>query len=299
MKRITTTFFICLLLGITSLHAERDNYTQRTPEKQPEFITGFRYLPPGFECFADMFKYKVIDFPGFSTQDTLYFKKYTRPIKGYTVREIHALNGNRCNAYVLCFEKGNKKFFVGGKGCGYAEICTKDGTHRVDSMDYWGVPGRNTITPHSFKYLKEEEGEYRDICLKAYNLHFDSAKKYTEYGSSTTLTFCFTDIDVDGKDELIIFSPYWGTCGFRIYDIRETPRDIRLKPVSKTDFDEARRLLVAPEEGVLLVWWRGCIVKFKMQKNADHSVSGFKYIDEVCSPGPSDFFLTYTLEEPD
>lgn len=46
MKRITTTFFICLLLGITSLHAERDNYTQRTPEKQPEFITGFRYLPP-------------------------------------------------------------------------------------------------------------------------------------------------------------------------------------------------------------------------------------------------------------
>ena len=135
--------------------------------------------------------------------------------------------------------------------------------------------------------------------LKAYNLHFDSAKKYTEYGSSTTLTFCFTDIDVDGKDELIIFSPYWGTCGFRIYDIRETPRDIRLKPVSKTDFDEARRLLVAPEEGVLLVWWRGCIVKFKMQKNADHSVSGFKYIDEVCSPGPSDFFLTYTLEEPD
>ncbi len=135
MKRITTTFFICLLLGITSLHAERDNHTQRTPEKQPEFITGFRYLPPGFECFADMFKYKVIDFPGFSTQDTLYFKKYTRPIKGYTVREIHALNGNRCNAYVLCFEKGNKKFFVGGKGCGYAEICTKDRTHRVDSMD--------------------------------------------------------------------------------------------------------------------------------------------------------------------
>lgn len=107
------------------------------------------------------------------------FQKYTRPIKGYTVREIHALNGNRCNAYVLCFEKGNKKFFVGGKGCGYAEICTKDRTHRVDSMDYWGVPGRNTITPHSFKYLKEEEGEYRDICLKAYNLHFDSAKKYT------------------------------------------------------------------------------------------------------------------------
>ena len=98
-----------------------------------------------------------------------------------------------------------------GKGCGYAEICTKDRTHRVDSMDYWGVPGRNTITPHSFKYLKEEEGEYRDICLKAYNLHFDSAKKYTEYGFSTTLTFCFTDIDVDGKDELIIFSPYWGT----------------------------------------------------------------------------------------
>ena len=88
MKRITTTFFICLLLGITSLHAERDNYTQRTPEKQPEFITGFRYLPPGVECFADMFKYKVIDFPGFSTQDTLYFKKYTRPIKGYTVTHM-------------------------------------------------------------------------------------------------------------------------------------------------------------------------------------------------------------------
>lgn len=165
-------------------------------------------------------------------------------------------------------------------------------------MDYWGVPGVNTITPHSFKYLKEEEGEWRDICLKAYNLHFDSAKKYTEYGSSTTLTFCFTDIDVDGQDELIIFTPYHGTCGFRIYDIQETPRDICLKAVSETDFDEARRLLIAPEEGVLLVWWRGCIVKFKMQKNADHSVSGFKYIDAVNSPGPSDFFLTYTLEEP-
>lgn len=116
MKRITTTFFICLLLGITSLHAERDNYTQRTPEKQPEFITGFRYLPPGFECFADMFKYKVIDFPGFSTQDTLYFKKYTRPIKGYTVREIHALNGNRCNAYVLCLKKGTKNSLSVVKG---------------------------------------------------------------------------------------------------------------------------------------------------------------------------------------
>lgn len=296
MKRITTTFFICLLLGITSLHAERDNYTQRTPEKQPEFITGFRYLPPGFECFADMFKYKVIDFPGFSTQDTLYFKKYTRPIKGYTVREIHALNGNRCNAYVLCFEKGNKKFFVGGDGYRHAEICTKNKAHTIDSMDYEGVPGGNIITPHSFKLLKESRDS---LCLKAYNLHFDSAKEYIDYGNSTHLTFCFIDIDVDGKDELIIFSPYWGTCGFRIYDIRETPRDIRLKPVSKTDFDEARRLLVAPEEGVLLVWWRGCIVKFKMQKNADHSVSGFKYIDEVCSPGPSDFFLTYTLEEPD
>lgn len=101
------------------------------------------------------------------------------------------------------------------------------------------------------------------------------------------------------QDELIIFSPYWGTCGFRIYDIRETPRAICLKPVSKTDFDEARLLFVAPEEGVLLVWWRGCIVKFKIQKNADHSVSGFKYIDAVYSPGPSDFFLTYILEEPD
>ena len=69
MKRITTTFFICLLLGITSLHAERDNYTQRTPEKQPEFITGFRYLPPGFECFADMFKYKEFFVPFFKAQD--------------------------------------------------------------------------------------------------------------------------------------------------------------------------------------------------------------------------------------
>lgn len=75
MKRITTTFFICLLLDITSLHAERDNHTQRTPEKQPEFITGFRYLPPGFECFADMFKYKVIDFPWlFNTRYPLFQK---------------------------------------------------------------------------------------------------------------------------------------------------------------------------------------------------------------------------------
>ena len=115
MKRITTTFFICLLLGITSLHAERDNYTQRTPEKQPEFITGFRYLPRGSNALPTCSNTKSSTFLAFSTQDTLYFKKYTRPIKGYTVREIHALNGNRCNAYVLCFEKGNKKFFVGGK----------------------------------------------------------------------------------------------------------------------------------------------------------------------------------------
>ena len=26
--------------------------------------------------------------------------------------------------------------------------------------------------PHSFKYLKEEEGEYRDICLKASQFAF-------------------------------------------------------------------------------------------------------------------------------
>lgn len=104
----------------------KETTTHREHRKTTGIHNRFQIPSPGFECFADMFKYKVIDFPGFSTQDTLYFKKYTRPIKGYTVREIHALNGNRCNAYVLCFEKGNKKFFVGGKGCGYAEICTKD-----------------------------------------------------------------------------------------------------------------------------------------------------------------------------
>lgn len=297
MKRIITTF-LYLSLCCLFLHAERDNHIHGTLEKQPEFITGFKYLPPGFECFADMFKYKVIDFPGFSKQDTLYFKKYTQPINGYMVKEIHALNDDCCNAYVLCFEKGNKKFFVGGKGCGYAEICTKDRTHRVDSMDYWGVPGRNTITPHSFKYLKEEEGEYRDICLKAYNLHFDSAKKYTEYGSSTTLTFCFTDIDVDGKDELIIFSPYWGTCGFRIYDIRETSRKIQLKSISKEKLDQAIRLLIAPKEGVLLCWWRNCIYKYKILKNAARSIIKLKEVDNVWSE-ITDLFLSYTIEEPE
>ena len=293
MKRITTTFFICLLLGITSLHAERDNHTQRTPEKQPEFITGFRYLPPGFECFADMFKYKVIDFPGFSTQDTLYFKKYTRPIKGYTVKEIHALNGNRCNAYVLCFEKGNKKFFVGGCGYGYPEICIKDRTRIVEEMDSWGFPGGDTITPHSFKRLKESQDS---LCHKAYNLHFDSAKKYTEYGHSRDLTFCFTDIDVDGQDELIIFAPYYGTCGFRIYDIQETPRKLRLKSISKTDFDHARILFIAPKEGVLLVWWRAQICKFKILKNTAGSITKFKLIDHVNSESCDYFFAHIVCE---
>lgn len=64
--------------------------------------------------------------------------------------------------------------------------------------------------------------------------------------SNCSLTFCF--IDMDGKDELIIFSPYWGTCGFRIYDIQETSRKTQLKPISKKEFDGARRLLIAPEK---------------------------------------------------
>ena len=170
-------------------------------------------------------------------------------------------------------------------------MCIKDRTRIVEEMDSWGFSGGDTITPHSFKSLKESQDS---LCHKAYNLHFDSAKKYTEYGHSRDLTFCFTDIDVDGQDELIIFAPFWGTCGFRIYDIQETPRKLRLKSISKTDFDHARILFIAPKEGVLLVWWRACIVKFKMQKNADHSISGFKYIDSVCSPG-SDFFLSYIM----
>ena len=200
MKRIITTF-LYLSLCCLFLHAERDNHIHGTLEKQPEFITGFKYLPPGFECFADMFKYKVIDFPGFSKQDTLYFKKYTQPINGYMVKEIHALNDDCCNAYVLCFEKGNKKFFVGGDGYRHAEICTKNKAHTIDSMDYEGVPGGNIITPHSFKLLKESRDS---LCLKAYNLHFDSAKEYIDYGNSTHLTFCFIDIDVDGKDEYLL-----------------------------------------------------------------------------------------------
>ena len=61
MKRIITTFLLCLSLGCLFLHAERGKHIHETPEKQPDFITGFKYLPPGFECFADMFKYKVID----------------------------------------------------------------------------------------------------------------------------------------------------------------------------------------------------------------------------------------------
>lgn len=297
MKRIITTFLLYLSLGCLFLHAESSS-SQGTPDKHPEFISDFKYLPIGFECFADMFRYKITDFPGFSKQDTLYFKKYTQPINGYTVREIHALNGNRCNAYVLCFEKGNKKFFVGGDGCGNScdtgADCTENKTHIVDSIKTHGVPGGGTITPHSFKLLKESKDS---ICLKAYNLHFDSSKKYTDYGCSTTLTFCFIDIDMDGKDELIIFSPYWGTCGFRIYDIQETSRKLRLKSISKTNFDEARRLLIAPAEGFLLVWWRRCIYKYKILKNADYSIIKLKEVDNVWSES-CDFFLSYTLEEP-
>ena len=71
MKRIITTFLLCLSLGCLFLHAERGKHIHETPEKQPDFITGFKYLPPGFECFADMFKYKVIDFPGFSKPKTV------------------------------------------------------------------------------------------------------------------------------------------------------------------------------------------------------------------------------------
>ncbi len=294
-----TTFLLCLLFGINILHAERDNRIQYSLEKQPEFITEFEYLPPEFECFADMFKYNIMHFPGFQEQDTLYFKKYTQPVNGYAVKEIHALNNNRCNAYVLCFEKGDKKFFVGGDGCGnncgIGSNCAKDKTHIVDSIETHGVPSGGTITPHSFKLLKESQDS---ICLKAYNLHFNSAREYTDYGSSMYLTFCFTDIEADGQDELIIFSPYWGTCGFRIYDILETPQGIQLKSISGKDFDEARRLLIAPKEGSLLVWWRRCIYKYKILKNAACSITEFKKIDNVWSE-QSDLFLSYTLEEPD
>ena len=295
MKRIITTFLLCLSLGCLFLHAERGKHIHETPEKQPDFITVFKYLPPGFECFADMFKYKVIDFPGFSKPDTLYFKKYTQPVNGYMVREIHALNGEDCNAYVLCFEKGNKKFFVGGDGYRHAEICMKDKVHTVDSIDYWGVPGGRTITPHTFKFLKESQDS---LCIKAYNLHFDSAKKYTDYGHSMCLTFCFIDIDVDGKDELIIFSPYWGTCGFRIYDIQETSRKIQLKPISKKEFDRAERLLIASEEGFLLVWWRNCIYKYKILKNTARSIIKLKEVDNIWSE-ITHLFLSYTTEEPE
>lgn len=76
-----TTFLLCLLFGINILHAERDNRIQYSLEKQPEFITEFEYLPPEFECFADMFKYNIMHFPGFQEQDTLYFKKYTQSRK--------------------------------------------------------------------------------------------------------------------------------------------------------------------------------------------------------------------------
>ena len=100
MKRIITTFLLCLSLGCLFLHADRGKHIHETPEKQPDFITGFKYLPPGFECFADMFKYKVIDFPGFSKPDTLYFKKYTQPVNGYMVKTVTRMS------YVL--KKGTK-----------------------------------------------------------------------------------------------------------------------------------------------------------------------------------------------
>ena len=196
-------------------------------------------------------------------------------------------------SYVL--KKGTKKFFVGGDGYRHAEICTKNKAHTIDSMDYEGVPGGNIITPHSFKLLKESRDS---LCLKAYNLHFDSAKEYIDYGNSTHLTFCFINIDVDGKDELIIFSPYWGTCGFRIYDIRETSRKIQLKSISKEKLDQAIRLLIAPKEGVLLCWWRNCIYKYKILKNAARSIIKLKEVDNVWSE-ITDLFLSYTIEEPE
>ena len=177
----------------------------------------------------------------------------------------------------------------------YSEICMKDKVHTVDSIDYWGVPGGRNITPHTFKFLKESQDS---LCIKAYNLHFDSAKKYTDYGHSMCLTFCFIDIDVDGKDELIIFSPYWGTCGFRIYDIQETSRKIQLKPISKKEFDRAERLLIASEEGFLLVWWRNCIYKYKILKNTARSIIKLKEVDNMWSE-ITHLFLSYTTEEPE
>lgn len=101
--------------------------------------------------------------------------------------------------------------------------------------------------------------------------------------------FCFIDIDVDGKDELIIFSPYWGTCGFRIYDIQETSRKIQLKPISKKEFDRAERLLIASEEGFLLVWWRNCIYKYKILKNTARSIIKLKEVDKYMVRNNSSF----------
>ncbi len=91
MKRIITTFLLCLSLGCLFLHAERGKNTSTKPRKSNRiFITGFKYLPPGFECFADMFKYKVIDFPGFSKPDTPISKIHATRVNGYMVR------GNTC-----------------------------------------------------------------------------------------------------------------------------------------------------------------------------------------------------------
>ena len=99
---------------------------------------------------------------------------------------------------------------------------------------------------------------------------------------------------MDGKDELIIFSPYWGTCGFRIYDIRETSRKIQLKSISKEKLDQAIRLLIAPKEGVLLCWWRNSIYKYKILKNAARSIIKLKEVDNVWSE-ITDLFLSYTI----
>ena len=112
------------------------------------------------------------------------------------------------------------------------------------------------------------------------------------------LTFFFIDIDVDGKEELIIFSPYWGTCGFLIYDIQETSRKIQLKPISKKEFDRAERLLIASEEGSLLVWWRNCIYKYKILKNTARSIIKLKEVDNMWSE-ITHLFLSYTTEEPE
>ncbi len=172
----------------------------------------------------------------------------------------------------------------------------KDKVHTVDSIDYWGVPGGRTITPHTFKFLKESQDS---LCIKAYNLHFDSAKNIQTTDILCVLLFLFHRYRRGRERRINHILSLLGHLRVRIYDIQETSRKIQLKTyLEKKEFDRAERLLIASEEGSLLVWWRNCIYKYKILKNTARSIIKLKEVDNMWSE-ITHLFLSYTTEEPE